>query len=173
MALPREYLHQSCSMVRTLEIIGERWTMLIVRDAFFGVRRFSDFSSHLRIPRAVLTERLEFLAAEGVLARVPGAGRRFEYALTDKGLTLWPVLRSLTEWGDEHYAPAGPRRVFTHVDCGGAVDAGSRCAACGALVPVTETAMAPGPGYDRPGPGADAISVALSQPRRLLTPILG
>lgn len=160
-------------MVRTLEIIGERWSLLIVRDAFFGVRRFSDFSGHLRIPRAVLTERLEFLVGEGVLARVPGAGRRFEYALTAKGLSLWPVLRSLLEWGDDHYAPSGPRRVFIHVDCGGAVDARARCATCSALVQVTETAMVPGPGYERPGPGADAISVALSQPRRLLTPLHG
>ena len=75
MALPREYTNQACSMVRALEIVGERWTLLIVRDAVFGVRRFSDFLEHLGIPRAVLTERLEFLIGEEVLARVPGSGQ--------------------------------------------------------------------------------------------------
>lgn len=96
-------------MARALEVVGERWSLLLVRDAFFGMRRFSDFNRHLRIPRAVLTERLGFLVSQGVLARTPGPGRRREYRLTDKGLALWPVVRSLTEWGDAHYAPGGGR----------------------------------------------------------------
>ncbi len=173
MALPREYAAQRCSMARALEVVGERWSLLIVRDAFFGVRRFSDFHRHLRIPRAVLTERLEFLVAQGVLARTPGPGRRREYRLTDKGLALWPVVRSLTDWGDGHYSPSGLRRVFTHGGCGGDVDAAGRCGRCGKPVSVSETVSAPGPGFEHPDPDADPVSVALSRPRSLLQPIPG
>ncbi|GAA3595892.1 helix-turn-helix domain-containing protein [Kribbella ginsengisoli] len=170
MALPREYLDQPCSMVRALEIVGERWSLLIIRDAFFGIRRFTDFSSHLGIPRAVLTERLEFLVSEDVLARTPGSGRRFEYELTAKGLDLWPVVRSLTEWGDAHYAPQGPRRVFTHADCGGQPDATRRCSRCGETVPVAAMLMEPGPGMVA-SPKADPISAALAERRPLLQPV--
>ena len=171
MALPREYLGQRCSMARALEVVGERWSLLVVRDAFFGVRRFSDFSRHLGIPRAVLTERLEFLVTEGVLERAPGPGRRSEYALTDKGLALWPVIRSLSEWGDTHYSPDGPRRVFTHGGCGGDVDAAGRCARCGEPVPVDRIVTAPGPGLEPPRPDADPVSRGLRRPRPLLMPL--
>ena len=171
MALPREYTNQACSMARSLEIVGERWSLLIIRDAFFGVRRFNDFYGHLHIPRAVLTERLAFLIKEGVLERVPGAGRRYEYELTAKGLALWPVVRSLAEWGDTFYAPRGPRRVFEHVGCGGAVAASGYCAECGAEVPAAATLMRPGPGFEPPGTDADPISTALSGPRLLLEPV--
>jgi DNA-binding HxlR family transcriptional regulator len=75
MALPNDYAGQACSLARTLEVVGERWTLLIVRDAFYGVRRFGDFAAHLGIPRAVLAERLKSLTAAGVLARVPAGGR--------------------------------------------------------------------------------------------------
>ena len=74
MALPNDYAGQACSLARTLEVVGERWTLLIVRDAFYGVRRFGDFAAHLGIPRAVLAERLKSLTAAGVLARVPAWG---------------------------------------------------------------------------------------------------
>lgn len=171
MALPREYAHQSCSMVRALEVIGERWSLLIVRDAFFGVRRFSDFSTHLRIPKAVLTERLEFLVREGVLERVPGTGRRLAYGLTGKGLELWPAVRALTEWGDRHYGPKGPRRVFTHEACGGVVDPAGACARCGEPVVVTSIVMSPGPGFEPPDEGADVVSRTLARPRRLMLPV--
>ncbi|WP_300018673.1 helix-turn-helix domain-containing protein [Pseudonocardia sp.] len=171
MVLPRDYTGQRCSMARALEVVGERWSLLVVRDAFFGVRRFSDFARHLGIPRAVLAERLALLVTEGVLAPVPGPGRRSEYALTDKGLALWPVLRALVEWGDAHYAPGGPPRVFTHVGCGGGVDPAGGCTRCGAPVPVTETVTAPGPGYG--GPGPDPVGAALSEPRPLLRPLPG
>ncbi|MFC4945920.1 winged helix-turn-helix transcriptional regulator [Pseudonocardia sp. GCM10023141] len=171
MALPREYAQQACSMARTLEVVGERWSLLIVRDAFFGVRRFNDFSGHLAVPRAVLTERLAFLVAEGVLDRVPGPGRRFEYELTDKGLALWPVVRALAYWGDTFYSPHGARRVFEHAGCGGAVNRGGRCVACGAAVAVAATTMRPGPGFEQLREDADPISVVLAQPRLLLEPV--
>jgi DNA-binding HxlR family transcriptional regulator len=170
MALPREYLSQACSIARALEIVGERWSLLIIRDAFFGVRRFSDFSAHLRIPRAVLTERLEFLTGEGVLDRTPGPGRRFEYELTEKGLGLWSVVRSLSEWGDVHYAPGGRRRLFTHAGCGGEPDSAKRCARCGETVPVAAMMMEPGPGLTT-APGADPVTAVLAESRPLLTPV--
>jgi DNA-binding HxlR family transcriptional regulator len=169
MVLPREYAGQHCSLARALEVVGERWSLLVVRDAFLGVRRFSDFSRHLGIPRAVLADRLALLVAEGVLEPVPGPGRRSEYALTGKGLALWPVLRSLLDWGDAHYSPRGPRRVFTHFGCGGDVDAASRCARCGGTAAVAETVTAPGPGYA--GPGTDPVGIALAVPRPLLRPL--
>ncbi len=158
-------------MVRSLEVIGERWSLLIIRDAFFGVRRFSDFSTHLGIPRAVLTERLEFLVGEGVLARTPGAGRRFEYELTPKGLELWPVVRTLTEWGDAHYAPNGPRRVFTHRDCGGTPDSTRRCSRCSKTIQVADMLMQPGPGLPPVTPDTNPVTAALAEPRPLLEPL--
>ena len=94
MALPNDYAGQACSLARSLEIIGERWTLLIVRDAFWGVRRFADFIDHLGIPRAVLASRLKTLVAAGVLTRVAGE-RHLEYELTDKGTKLWPIVRDL------------------------------------------------------------------------------
>src|ERR1700734_1838116 len=148
MALPNDYSGQPCSLARTLEVIGERWTLLIVRDAFYGVRRFGDFAAHLRIPRAVLTERLRSLVAAGVLARVGEPGRRQEYELTDKGVSLWPVVRTLVAGGGDHSAPAGPRRVFLHAADGQAVDGGGRCTGCGATVEAGDTVVAPGPGLE-------------------------
>jgi DNA-binding HxlR family transcriptional regulator len=172
MALPREYLNQACSMARALEVVGERWSLLIIRDAFFGVRRFSDFSTHLQIPRAVLTERLEFLIGQGVLDRTPGPGRRFEYELTAKGLELWPVVRTLMEWGDAHCTPHGQRRLFTHVGCGGEPDPTLRCPRCGETVPLAAMMMEPGPGMVT-DPDANAVTVALAEPRPLLQPVNG
>src|SRR6202789_1675599 len=95
MALPKHYADDRCSMARALEIVGGRWTLLIVRDAFFGVRRFGDFAAHLGIPRAVLAERLGSLTSAGVLSGTAGAHGHTEYILTSKGLELWPAIRTL------------------------------------------------------------------------------
>jgi len=171
MALPNDYAGQACSLARTLEIVGERWTLLIVRDAFYGVRRFGDFAAHLGIPRAVLAERLKSLTAAGVLARVPADGAHQEYELTVKGTSLWPAVRALTAWGDEHYAPAGPRRLLRHADDEGPVGADGRCTRCGTAVDVRDTVVAPGPGLDSAGPAQDAVSTALARPHRLLEPL--
>ena len=113
MALPKDYTGEVCSLARALEVVGERWTLLIVRDAFFGVRRFSDFAAHLDIPRAVLTHRLTALVESDVLAVVPGPHGHDEYALTAKGLDLWPVVRSLlvsTARGISRWAAKSPNR---------------------------------------------------------------
>ena len=170
MALPNDYEGQACSLSRALEIVGERWTLLIVRDAFFGVRRFGDFVTRLRIPRAVLTERLKALTAAGVLARVPGAGRREEYELTEKGVALWPAVRALTAWGDDFYSPDGPRRRFLHTADNAPIEVSGRCTGCGVTVGVGETLVAPGPGL-RSVADQDPVTAALVEPHALLQPL--
>jgi DNA-binding HxlR family transcriptional regulator len=154
-------------------VIGERWTLLIVRDAFYGVKRFGDFAAHLGIPRAVLTNRLNSLVEEGVLERVPGLGARDEYALTDKGTKLWPIVRDLMAWGDEFYSDCGPRRMFHHAADDGAIDEQGRCQACGAQVGAAETVVLPGPGYEPSVHDGGVIDAAFAAPRRLLQPIRG
>jgi DNA-binding HxlR family transcriptional regulator len=108
--LKRDYEGQVCSVARALEIVGERWTLLILRDAFLGVRRFDDFQRSLGIARNVLSDRLGRLVEAEVLDRVPTADRpdRFEYRLTDKGRDLAIVVSALREWGDRYLSPAPP-----------------------------------------------------------------
>ncbi|MFJ6936500.1 winged helix-turn-helix transcriptional regulator [Streptomyces sp. NPDC101132] len=174
MTLPRDYSGQTCSLARSMEVIGERWTLLVVRDAFFGVRRFGEFAAHLGIPRAVLADRLATLTGAGVLAReAAGTGRREVYALTPKGVSLWPAVRALTAWGEEHYgAPAGPRRVFRHVADQAPVAADGRCGGCGEPVAPADLLVTPGPGLAPPGAGGDdPVTAALRAPHRLLTPL--
>src|SRR3954447_25595170 len=99
--LGNDYRRQDCALARALETVGERWTLLIVRDAFHGVQRFSDFQAHLDIPKAVLSDRLAGLVEDGVLDRLPDpehAGRRL-YRLTPAGRELWPALHALLVWG--------------------------------------------------------------------------
>lgn len=169
MALGVDYADQNCSLARALETVGSRWTILIVRDCFFGVRRFSDLQQHLGVSRAVLSERLAQLVEDGVLVRVP-RGRRDEYELTPKGLDLWPALVALTRWGETYAAPAGPRRVFSHTDCGTDLDGRGDCPVCGVTPSPQEVSMRPGPGAGGPqGPGV--VSAALQESRRLLEPI--
>ena len=171
MPLPSDYATQSCSLARTLEIVGERWTLLIVRDAFYGVRSFGDFAAHLGIPRAVLTDRLNTLVDAGVLERVPH-GARSHYALTAKGVSLWPTVYALVQWGDDHYAEdKGPRRLFLHAADEGQLDSDRACAVCGAVVAPGEILIAPGPGLAPPAEDDDAVTTALRAPHRLLEPL--
>jgi DNA-binding HxlR family transcriptional regulator len=132
--LPRTYDTQVCSIARSLEAVGDRWTMLVIRDAFLGVRRFEDFQRRLGIARNVLADRLGRLVDEGILEKQPYQERpeRFEYGLTQKGLDLFPVLVSLMKWGDRH-APAdsGPPMAILHRGCGGEVDEHLLCETCG------------------------------------------
>ncbi|MEV4536209.1 helix-turn-helix domain-containing protein [Asanoa sp. NPDC049518] len=166
MALPSTYADRNCSLARALEVVGERWTLLIVRDAFYGVRRFGDFATQLGIPRASLTTRLKALVEEGVLERDADG-----YRLTPKGVALWPTVRALMAWGDEFYSPAGVRRALRHDEDGGLLDAGGRCAECGAVVGVPDTRIEPGPGFQPTATNPDVVSQAMNQPRRLLDPI--
>lgn len=132
--LGRTYDNQVCSLARALEVVGERWTLLIVRDALLGLRRFDEFSDSLGLARNVLTDRLHRLVAAGVLERVRYQQRpdRFEYRLTAMGQGLAVPVLSLMQWGDAYLAgPAGPPRVARHTDCGGEVRAGLCCQGCG------------------------------------------
>src|SRR3954453_6098180 len=119
MALGTDYAAQDCALAAALELLGERWTLLIVRDAFYGVRRYSDFLVHLDIPRAVLATRLQALVESGVLDRRPyqEGPRREEYVLTKKGRALWPAINALAHWGAEHVTSTGPYRVYVHLGC--------------------------------------------------------
>lgn len=132
--LPREYDTQVCSIARSLEVVGERWSLLVVRSVLLGCHRFDDLQGVLGVTRSVLSARLKRLEAEGVLERRPYQERpvRHEYHLTQKGLGLWPVLVHLTRWGDEHYPePEGPPRILEHRDCGGRPDDHLVCDRCG------------------------------------------
>ncbi|MFI9645933.1 winged helix-turn-helix transcriptional regulator [Streptomyces sp. NPDC052040] len=172
MALGRDYATQECSIARALEIVGERWTLLVVRDALYGVRRYNDFLVHLGIPRAVLAARLQTLTAEGILEkrRYQESPPRYEYVLTERGTALWPTLRALGLWGREHFTET-QLRIFRHATCGTERELGpyGECPDCGTVVPVSDVVMVPGPGLD-PNP-ADPVSRAILRPRRLLEPL--
>ncbi|MEB8337884.1 winged helix-turn-helix transcriptional regulator [Streptomyces endophyticus] len=171
MALGKDYATQECSIARALEIVGERWTLLVVRDALYGVRRYNDFLVHLGIPRAVLAARLQALTAAGVLEkrRYQESPPRDEYVLTEHGRGLWSVLRSLGAWGRTIPGTLPPRE-FRHALCGTPLGVVGECATCGGLVPLEEVEMLPGAGLD-PDP-ADPVSRALLEPRRLLQPVV-
>ena len=148
--LGRDY-DQACSVARTLEVLGERWTLLIVRDVLTGKRRFDQIRENLGIARNVLARRLERLLAEGILEKRPYQERptRYEYFLTERGLDLWPVLVSLIHWGDRHLAgPAGPPMLIVHKDCGGTIDDRRICQRCGKQLTVREARAVPGPGAE-------------------------
>jgi len=162
--LGTDYAGQTCSLARTLELVGERWTLLILRDLFFGVRRFNDLQRHLDIPRAVLSARLTTLVQAGIVEPDP-------YRLTAAGEELWPAVFALMQWGERHHSPDGPRRVFTHVDCGQELDAGGGCPACGFVPRADALVMQPGPGATIPRRD-DAVTLALREPRRLLAELL-
>jgi len=165
------YADANCSLARSLEVVGDRWTLLIVRDAFYGVRRFGDFVTQLQIPRAVLTARLKLLVEHGVLSRERGPGGTVEYQLTERGVELWPALRALMAWGDAHCSPNGVRRVTRHDADGGTLDADGRCSICHGVVPVTQIRIEPGPGYDPSRRPRDPVSQLMGGSRRLLEPI--
>ena len=169
MALGKDYATQECSIARALEVVGERWTLLVIRDALYGVRRYNDFLVHLGIPRAVLAARLQALTAEGILEkrRYQESPPRDEYVPTDRALALWPTLRSLGRWGREQFDEP-QLRYFRHADCGTELGLYGECPRCAVVVPVPDVLVDPGPGLD-PNP-ADPISRALLKPRRLLQP---
>src|SRR3954452_13313462 len=146
--LGRTYEGQNCSVAKALELVGERWTVLILREAFFGRRRFDEIADRLDIARNVLTARLQRLVEEGVLEKVAyqERPRRCEYRLTDKGLDLWPVMVTLMQFGDRYYAPDGPPIVLTHRDCGGTLDEHRICTACGQPLTAKDFRAHKGPG---------------------------
>lgn len=124
----------ACSVARTLDVVGDKWTLLVLRDAFYGVRRFDDFVRDLGIARNVLTSRLERLVGEEVLTRVAYEDHppRFEYRLTAKGRDLFPVVLAMMHWGDSWQADRdGPPVELVHDDCDQVTHAVATCAHCG------------------------------------------
>lgn len=124
----------NCSVARTLDVVGEWWTMLIIREAFLGVRRFDDIQERLGIARNVLSTRLQALVDRGILERRRYQGRpeRFEYRLTEKGLDLYPILVAMMRWGDRWTAGAdGPPLTLVHQPCGHETAPTLSCSECG------------------------------------------
>lgn len=143
------YDGQVCSIARTLEVVGERWTLLVLREVFLGVRRFEEMQRDLGIARNVLSARLEKLVEHEVLEKVAYTERplRHEYRLTERGVDLWPAIVALLQWGDKWAAgPDGVPVVLTHRGCGGELDSRRRCERCGADVEAREALAVPGPG---------------------------
>jgi DNA-binding HxlR family transcriptional regulator len=178
--LKNDYEGQNCSIARSLELVGERWTILVLRDVFLGRRRFDQMQSGLGVARNVLAARLERLVDEGILEKVAYQERplRHEYRLTSKGLDLWPVIVELLRWGDRHAAPAaGPPIVLRHKGCGGELGEHRICTRCGELLEVGDVRAEAGPGAtarSRPvsETGADAglrRSARASRPARPAT----
>jgi DNA-binding HxlR family transcriptional regulator len=144
--LKRDYTEQNCSIARALEVVGERWTLLIIRDAFLGLRRFDEFQQSLGIARNVLTDRLNRLVDEGILERVRYSERpeRYEYRLTPKGRTLNITLAALRQWGDEHLSETPPRLLRRKTD---------KRPVIAALVPKGAAVLRPDEVEIVPGPG--------------------
>ncbi len=171
MPLGSDYEGQNCSLARSLEVVGERWTLLILRDLFLGVRRFSELRAHLDIPPAVLSARLARLVDHGLVERRPYRPGRDELLPTGCALELWPAVYALLQWGDRHQgADGGPRRLFAHAGCGTDLDGTGACPTCERVPEVAEIVTRPGPG--KPSVvRSDPVSRALRRPHRLLTPL--
>ena len=141
--------HQPCSIARTVAVLGERWTMVILRQAFQGERRFEDIQRGLGIARNILADRLQMLVAEGILERRRYQDRppRHEYRLTEKGRDLYPVMIALMQWGDKYTAgDAGPPVLLVHETCGHRTEPRFVCSHCGEPIEAREMRPEPGPG---------------------------
>jgi DNA-binding HxlR family transcriptional regulator len=138
-----------CSVARTYDVIGEWWTPLIIRDAFFGVHRFEDFQRSLGLARNVLSNRLDRLVAEGIMERQRYEEHppRDEYVLTDKGRELFPIIASMMAWGDRWNAgEAGPPLLLIHEACGEPATVSATCDRCGEPMSLANIHPVPGPG---------------------------
>jgi DNA-binding HxlR family transcriptional regulator len=146
--LPRTYDNQVCSIARALEMVGDRWTMLVIREAFMGTRRFEDYQRNLGCARNVLADRLNRLVEVGILRKQPYQERppRHEYRLSRQGVELWPAMMALKSWGDRHLAPDGPPVLVLHKDCGGEIDERMHCSSCGTELGPTDVYVQRGPG---------------------------
>jgi DNA-binding HxlR family transcriptional regulator len=138
-------------VARAASVVGDTWTVLVLRDLFNGIRRFDELTAHLGIARNVLTRRLATLVAEGIVAKVPyrepGSRERHEYRLTDAGRDLRPVILAMLAWGDVHRADGfGPPMRVEHADCGQPVHVELRCADGHLIEHRTRLRAVPGPG---------------------------
>jgi len=147
--LGRTYDSEVCSAARTLELVGERWSLLIVRNALFAsATRYNDFSKRLGIATNILKTRLDGLVDAGIMERRSYSQNPelHEYLLTTKGRELVPVLLALTEWGDRWAAPDGPPILYSHSMCGGGISQQTVCTTCGQVHDPAEVQARPGPG---------------------------
>jgi DNA-binding HxlR family transcriptional regulator len=143
---------ENCPIGRAMEILGERWTVVVLREVFNGIRRFDDMRVRTDIPRQVLANRLAKLVEHGILRKEPyqepGSRQRYEYRLTQKGFDLYPVLVAIRDWGDRYLVDAdGSPLSIVHRDCGDTVHTELRCEA-------GHTLTSPRNAVPRPGPGA-------------------
>jgi len=138
----------NCSVAQCLAVVGEWWSLLILRDAFLGVTRFDHFQARLGIARNILTERLNRLVEDGLLKRVPYEDHppRSEYRLTPKGSDLWHVMTAMRQWGDRWAAPNGPPLKIRHTGCGRVVQVVPVCSHCGERLDVRSVTAIAGPG---------------------------
>jgi DNA-binding HxlR family transcriptional regulator len=148
----KSFEDMTCSIAQCLEAVGEWWSILIIRDAFFGVSRFDQFQQRLKIARNMLTRRLDHLVEHGIIERVPYQEHpvRYDYRLTDKGRDLWLVLTAMREWGDRWAAPRGAPVQVVHGTCDHVGTVVSTCSHCGQ--PMDSRNMQPiaGPGAGEP-----------------------
>lgn len=147
--LDRLYETQTCSIARSLEVVGERWSILILRSISLGATRFDDLQSSTGITRSMLTTRLRTLIDEGVIEKRQYSEKppRYEYLLTEKGQDLWPVMVHLMKWGDRYYLdPKGPPTIVQHRGCGGEPDLHLICDRCGKPLERSDIKTIPGPG---------------------------
>lgn len=147
------FADMNCSIGQTLELVGEWWTLLIVRDVFLGTRRFDDFVERLGISRNVLTDRLDKLVAAEILERHPydEARGRHDYVLTERGRALWPVLTALRQWGDQWLLGDGNEPiVLRHTGCGQVIHVEAACSECGERLDSRSVRAEPGPGAVSP-----------------------
>src|ERR1700756_1270493 len=152
---------EACSLARTIGVIGDRWTLLILRECFLRPRRFEGFQSALGITRHLLAERLKKLVRTGVLRRIPHqeSPKRHEYILTQKGLDLYPIMMAIVHWGDTHMVDERGRPLLhEHKNCGKLFDPVMVCSECGEPLQAKEVVT-------HPGPGAQPDPAKISAPR--------
>lgn len=147
----KSFADMNCTVAKSVEVIGERWTLLVVREVFLGTRRFEDFRRRLGIARNILADRLDGLVDAGILERRLYQERpeRYEYRLTEKGLDFYPIILALKKWGDRwEVGPEGPPLLTRH-DCGEVFDPIAVCPHCGREVDAHDVRAEPGPGATR------------------------
>ena len=144
----KSFADMHCSVAQCLEVVGEWWSMLIIRDSFLGVTRFDDFQARLGIARNILNQRLTRLVEQGVLDKVAYSDHppRYDYRLTAKGRDLWPIITAMRQWGDQYAAPDGPPLKVIHKKCGKISQAIMTCSACGDPLSARYVRAVPGPG---------------------------
>lgn len=145
--------NENCSVARTVAVIGDRWTLLILRDCFLRVRRFEAFQARLGITRHLLAARLKKLVQFGVLERIAYQERpkRYEYRLTERGLDLYPVMMAIVHWGDVHMGDEhGRPMLHRHRGCGRLFDPVPTCSECGEPLMAKDVVVEDGPGRSAP-----------------------